>query len=326
MKILFSATLSVSLAITAAAFAADPASAQAYPTKTVRLLVPYTPGGSTDLAARMLAARFSEGLGQQVIVDNRPGASGIIATTLLVRAAPDGHTLMVVDSAHGANPALNDKLPYDTLKDIAGVSLILRVPMLLLVHPAFPAQSVKDLIALAKANPAKYNYGTAGTGSTMYLIGELFMSGAGIDLVQVAYKGGGPALADVMAGQIPMTFLSTAGSVSFVRAGRVRALAISGRERSPTVPEVPTIAESGLPGFEFYLWNTLIAPAGMPRPVMARLNSEAHAALNHAETKERLVALGAEGTPSTPQQTDAHIRSEVERWIRILKPAARTQK
>jgi tripartite-type tricarboxylate transporter receptor subunit TctC len=326
MKIHFSGTLTTCLAITAAAFAADLASAQSYATKPVRLLLGYVPGGATDISARMLAVRLSEGLGQQVIVDNRSGASGMIATTLLARAAPDGHTLMVVDSAHGANPALNDKMPYDTLKDIAAVSLILRVPMLLLVHPAFPAQSVKDLIALAKANPGKYNYGSAGTGSTMYLLGELFKSVAGIDLVQVAYKGGGPALADVMGGQIPMTFLSTAASVPQVKAGRVRALGISGRERSPTVPEVPTIAESALPGFEFYLWQAMIAPAGMPRPVMGRLNSEANAALNHAETKERLVALGAEGTPSTPQQADAHIRSEVEQWIRILKPAARTGK
>jgi tripartite-type tricarboxylate transporter receptor subunit TctC len=316
----------MSLAIAASAFAGDVASAQSYPTKPIRMLVGYVPGGATDLGARMLAARFSETLGQQVIVDNRSGASGMIATALLARAAPDGHTLMVVDSAHGANPALNDKMPYDTLKDIAGVSLILRVPMLLLVNPSFPAQSVKDLITLAKASPGKYNYGSSGTGSTMYLVGELFKSLAGIDLVQVAYKGGGPALADVMSGQIPITWLSTAGSVAFVKAGRVRALAISARERSPTVPDVPTIAESGLPGFEFYLWNVLIAPAGMPQSIMARLNSETVAALKHPETKERLVALGAEPAPSTPQQADAYIRSEVERWIRILKPAAHAQK
>jgi tripartite-type tricarboxylate transporter receptor subunit TctC len=326
MKTHYFAALATSLAIASAAFAADPAPAQSYATRPIRMLVGYVPGGATDLSARMLASRFSETLGQQVIVDNRSGASGMIATALLARAAPDGHTLMVVDSAHGANPALNDKMPYDTLKDISGVSLILRVPMLLLVHPTFPAQSVKDLIALARANPGKYNYGSAGTGSTMYLIGELFKSASGIDLVQVAYKGGGPALADVMGGQIPMTWLSTAGSVSFVKAGRVRALGISGRERSPTVPEVPTIAESGLPGFEFYLWNVLLAPAGMPQPIMARLNSETVAALKHPETKERLVALGAEGAPSTPQEADAYVRSEVERWIRILKSAPRTQK
>ena len=325
MKIHFG-TLWMSLAIAASAFAADIASAQSYPTKPIRMLVGYVPGGATDLGARMLAARFGETLGPQVIVDNRAGASGMIATALLVRAAPDGYTLMVVDSAHVANPAVNEKMPYDTLKDIAGVSLILRVPMLLLVNPSFPAKSVKDLIALAKTNPGKYNYGSSGVGSTMYLVGELFKSSSGIDLAEVAYKGGGPALADVASGQIPITWLSIAGALPFVKAGRVRALAISGRERSPSAPEVPTIAESGLPGFEFYLWNVLIAPAGMPRSIMTRLNSETVAALKHAETKERLVALGAEPAPSTPQEADAYIRSEVERWIRILKPAARTQK
>lgn len=318
-----SGTLRISLAVAVLALAADVAFAQSYATRPVRLLVSFPPGGATDLSARMLAPRLSEGLGQPVIVDNRPGASGMIATAVLARATPDGHTIMLVDTAHGANPALNDKMPYDTLKDIAAVSLVLRVPLLLMVHPAFPAHSVKELIALAKANPGKYNYGSAGTGSTMYLIAELFKASAGIDLVHVSYKGGGQALADVMGGQIPMTFLSTAASLSFVKAGRVRALGISGRERSPVAPEIQTIAESGVPGFEFYLWQALIAPAGMPRPIMSRLNSEVNAALKHGETKERLITLGADPTPSTPQEADAHIRAEVERWLKTLKPATR---
>ena len=305
------------------ALAVDLACAQSYPTRPVRFLVSFPPGGATDISARMLAPRLSEGLGQQVIVDNRPGATGMIATSLLARAAPDGHTIMIVDSAHGANPALNDKMPYDTLKDIAGVSLILRVPLLLNVHPAFPAQSVKELIALAKAHPGKYNYGSAGTGSTMYLIAELFKAQAGIDLVHVAYKGGGAALAEVMGGQIPMAFLSTAATLPFLKAGRVRALAVSGRERSPVLPDIPTIAESGLQGFEFYLWQAVIAPAGMSQPIMRRLNGHTNAALNHRETKEQFVGMGVEPTPSTPQQADAHIRAEVERWLKTLKPPAR---
>ncbi len=307
------------LALTLLAFAAATASAQSYATRPVRLLVTYPPGGATDISARLLAPRLGESLGQQIIVDNRPGASGMIATALLARAAPDGHTILVVDTAHGANPALND-MPYDTLKDIAAVSLLMRVPMLVLVNPAFPAQSVKELIALAKANPGKYNYGSAGLGSTMYLIAELFKVTAGIDLVHVAYKGGGPALADVMGGQIPVTFLSTAASMPQVKAGRVRALAISGRERSPVAPEVPTVAESALPGFEFYLWQAALAPAGMPQPVMAKLNSVVTAALSQGETRERFIGLGAEPTPSTPQQGDAYIRTEVGRWIKTLKP------
>ena len=172
----------------------DLAGAQSYATRPIRMLVPYPPGAATDISARILAARLSESLGQQVIVDNRPGASGMIATALLARAAPDGHTMMVVDVAHGANPALNEKMPYDTLKDLSAVSLVLRVPMLLLVNPAFPAQSVKELIAIAKANPGKFNYGSAGTGSTMYLIAELFKAQAGVDLVHVSYKGGAPGV------------------------------------------------------------------------------------------------------------------------------------
>ena len=321
MKTHYFSALATSLAITSTAFAADLAPAQSFATRPLRLLVSYPPGGATDLSARLLAPRLGEGLGQQVIVDNRPGASGMVATALLARATPDGHTIMVIDVAHGANPALNDKMPYDTLKDIAAVSLVLRVPMLLLVHPAFPANSVKELIALARENPGKYNYGSAGT--TMYLIAELFKAQAGIDLVHIAYKGGGPALTDVMGGQIPMAFLSTAASLAHVKAGRVRALGVSGRDRSPAAPEIPTIAESGVPGFEFYLWQAVIVPAGIPRPIMSRLNSEVNAALNHAETKALLTSLGAEPTPSTPQQADAYIRAEVERWLKTLKPAAR---
>ncbi len=313
--------LTICVALAIPAVTADLALAQSYATRPLRLLVSFPPGGATDISARMLAPRLIESLGQQVIVDNRPGASGMIATALLARAAADGHTIMVVDVAHGANPALNDKMPYDTLKDIAAVSLLVRIPMFLLVNPALPAQSVKELIVLARANPGKYNYGSAGLGSTMYLIAELFKATAGIDLVHVAYKGGGQALADVMGGQIPITFLSTAASLPQVKAGRVRALGISGRERSPVAPEVPTVAESGVPRFEFYLWQAMIAPAGMPRPVMATLNGAVTAALNHAETKERYISLGAEPTPTTPQQADAHVRAEVERWIKTLKPA-----
>jgi tripartite-type tricarboxylate transporter receptor subunit TctC len=316
-------TLNKSVVFAALALAVDLACAQSYPTRPIRFLVSFPPGGATDISARMLAPRLSEGLGQQVIVDNRPGATGMIATSLLARAAPDGHTIMIVDSGHGANPALIDKMPYDTLKDISGVSLVMRVPLLLSVHPAFPAQSVKELIALAKAHPGKYNYGSAGTGSTMYLIAELFKAQAGIDLVHVAYKGGAAALADVVGGQIPMTFLSTAATLPFLKAGRVRSLGVSGRERSAILPDIPTIAESGLPGFEFYLWQAVIAPAGMPRPIMTRLNSQVNAALNHRETKEQFVVMGVEPTPSTPQQADAHIRAEVERWLKTLKAAPR---
>ena len=314
-----SSTPTIFLALSVLLLAANPASAQPSTTRPMRLLVTFPPGGATDISARLIAPRLGEALGQQLIVDNRPGASGMIATTLLVRAVPDGHTILVVDVAHGANPALNDKMPYDKLKDIAAVSLLMRVPMLFLVNPAFPPQNLKELIALAKSNPGKYNYGSAGLGSTMYLLAEYFKSSAGIDLVHVAYKGGGPALAEVMGGQIPITFLSTAASMSQVKAGRVRALAISGRERSPVAPDVPTAAESGLPGFEFYLWQAVLAPAGMPAPVMARLSNAVTATLTHADTRERFASLGAEVTATMPREADAYIRAQVERWIKTLK-------
>ncbi len=313
----------VILAVPLMALTSAPALAQSATSRPVRLLVTYPPGGATDISARLIAPRLAEALGQSLVVDNRPGASGMIATALLARAAPDGHTLLVVDTAHGANPAINDKMAYDTLKEIAGVSLLMRVPMLLLVNPAFPPQNVKELITLAKANPGKFNYGSAGLGSTMHLIAELFKSMAGIDLVQVAYKGGGPALAEVMGGQIPITFLSTAASMPQVKAGRVRALAVSGRERSPVAPEIPTVAESGLPDFEFYLWQAVLAPVGMPAAVMARLNNAVAGTLTHAETRERFVVLGAETTPSTPRDADAVIRKEIERWSKTLKSAAK---
>jgi len=315
------AALALSFALASLVLANLSAAAQPQTARPVRLLVTYPPGGATDISARLMAPKLGEILRQQLIVDNRPGASGMIATALLARAAPDGLTIMVVDTAHGANPALNENMPYDTLKDIAGVSLLMRVPMLFLVNPAFPPRNLKELIALAKANPGKYNYGSAGTGSTMYLLAELFKVSAGIDLVHVAYKGGGPALADVMGGQIPITVLSTVASMPHVKAGRVRALAISGRERSPVAPEVPTVAESALPGFEFYLWQAVLAPAGMPHAVMARLNGAVNTVLTQADTKERFVSMGAEPTPSTPQQADAYIRTQVGQWMKTLKSA-----
>jgi len=316
-------SIAPSLLLAALALAPVAATAQTFPVRPVRLLVTFPPGGATDISARMLGQKLTESFGQQVIVDNRPGASGIIATSLLAKAAPDGYTMLIVDVAHGANPAMNDKLPYDTLRDISAISLVLRVPLLLNVNPAFPAQSVKELIALAKANPGKYNYGSAGLGSTMYLIAELFKAQAGINLVHVPYKGGGPALADVMGGQIPMAFLSTAATLPHLKAGRVRALGVSGLSRSPVVPDIPTIAESGLQGFEFYLWQVMLAPAGLPRPVMAKLNSELVAALNHKDIRDQMLAQGSEPTPSTPQQADAFIRGEVERWLKVLKTTAR---
>ncbi len=292
-------------------------------TRPIRLLLAYPPGASNDSNARAVAARMTQAMKQQVIVDNRPGANGIVATSLVARAAADGHTLMSIDVAHTANPALYDKIPYDTVKDFAAISLIARVPMVLLVHPAQPFKNIKDLVSYAKANAGKLNYGSAGVGSAMFLVAELFKEAAAIDVVQIAYKGGAPALIELAGGQLPMAFISLVAGMPVVNGGRARALGVSSLQRSPQFPELPTISESGVPGFEFYLWQGVIGPAGMPRATVARLNSEINSALNHTEVKERLTAAGNELIGGTSAQAGDYIRAEVARWQKIIKPEMR---
>lgn len=317
---------SIALFIAATSCSLTYAAEPTFPTKPIRLLIAYPPGAATDFNARVVAGKLSETLGQQMIVDNRPGANGIVATSLLAKAAPDGHTLMLVDIAHGANPALYDKLPYDTIKDLTGVGMVARVPMVLLVHPTVAAKSVKELVALAKAKAGQLNYGSAGTGSAMFLVAELFKSAAAIDVVQVAYKGGGPALSELIGGQVPMLFISLVAAMPQVNAGKVRALGVSSLQRMPAAPELPTIAESGVPGFEFYLWQGMIAQAALPGPLLARLNRELNAALDDAQVKERLTKAGNEVMAGTPAQATDFIRSEVERWRKVIKPEMRIGK
>ena len=318
--------LSIMATIATMATMAGSASAQFSqwsPTKPIRMLLAYPPGAANDTNARAVAAKLTDNLKQQVIVDNRPGANGIVATTTLSRAAPDGHTLMAIDVAHAANPALYDKIPYDTLKDFEAISLVARLPMILLVHPAQPFKTVKDLVAYAKANAGKLNYGAAGVGSAMYLVAELFKEAAGVDLVQIAYKGGAPALIELAGGQLPMAFISVVAGMPMVQSGRARALGISSAQRYAQFPDLPTIAESGVPGFEFYLWQGIIGPAGMPRATVARLNSEINAALNNTEVKERLTQAGNELIGGTPAQASEFIRADVQRWRKIIKPEMR---
>lgn len=305
------------------ALAAGGAAAQLSATRPIRLLVAYPPGASNDFNARAVAGKMSESMKQQVIVDNRPGANGMVATAVLARAAADGHTLMSVDVAHAANPALYDKMTYDTLKDFDAIALVARVPMILLVHPAQPFKSVKDLVAYAKANAGRLNYGSAGVGSAMFLVAELFKDAAGIDVVQIAYKGGGPALIELAGGQLPMTFISVVAGMPLVNTGRARVLGVSSLQRSAAIPDVPTIAESGLPGFEFYLWQAMIGPAGLPRATLNRINSEVNSALANTEVKERLTAAGNELIGGTPQQAAEFIRADVARWKKIIRPEMR---
>lgn len=297
--------------------------AQTSPARPIRVLVTYAPGASTDINARAMAAKMGENMKQQFIVDNRPGASGMLATALLAKSAPDGHTLMVVDSAHGANPAIYDNMPYDTLKDIDSIGMIARLPMVLLVTPSLPVKSIKELVAYAKANPGKLNYGSAGTGSAMFLVAELFKSAANIEVMQIAYKGGGPAMVDLAGGQIPMLFISVLAGMPLAQSGRARALGVSSATRVPSYPELPTIAESGVPGVDFYLWQAMLAPAGVPRATVAQLNGELNKALTNAEVKERLIQQGNELMGGTPQQATAFISGEIARWRKIIKPEMR---
>jgi tripartite-type tricarboxylate transporter receptor subunit TctC len=303
--------------------AAGVCTAQTLSNRPLRLLVPYPPGGANDTNARIVGAKMTDQLKLQVIIDNRSGANGIVATTLLAKSAPDGHTLMAVDVAHAANPALYDNLPYDTVRDFSSIGMVARVPMMLLVHPAQPFKTVKELVAYAKANAGKLNYGSAGVGSAMFLVAELFKTAAAIDVVQVAYKGGGPALIELAGGQLSMAFISVAAGMPMVQPGRARALGVSSLQRFPPFPELPAIAESGVPGFEFYLWQSLIVPAATPRTVIAQLNSELNKALASTDVKDRMTQAGNEIIAGTPAQGNAFIRADVERWKKIVKPEMR---
>ena len=241
-----------------------PAAAQ-WPVKPIRVIVSYPPGGGADAVARLLAPKLGEALRQQVVIENRGGAGGIIGGEAAAKATPDGYTFLLDASNHGVNPSLQSRMPFDTLKDLAPVSLLVVVPNVLVVHPAFPASSVKELIALIKAKPGGYSFASSGNGSAQHLAAELFKAQAGLFMVHIPYRGGGPALVDVMAGQIPIYFGNMASALPHVKSAKLKALAITGRSRSPAAPQLPTIAESGLPGYEVYEWNALFAPAGTGR-------------------------------------------------------------
>ena len=299
------------------------AASQAYPNRPVRFIVPHAAGGANDIIARVIAPQLGENLGQQVVVDNRAGGSAIIGTTALARSPADGYTIMLADVPHAANPALNSKLPYDTLKDFIAIVQVAQMPSLLIVHPAFPVNSVEELVRLARAKPGQINYASAGAGSSIYLTMQLFISRTGIDLFHVPYKSGAPALADVIGGQVPMEFVTTAAGISPVRAGRVRALGVTSAKRIAALPDTPTIAEQGLPGFEDYFWQGVIAPAGVPAEIVAKLNAEINRALASRVVQERISGLGADIVGGTPERLQDFIRAQVESWSRIIKPGAR---
>ncbi|MFS2167708.1 tripartite tricarboxylate transporter substrate binding protein [Variovorax sp. Varisp62] len=294
------------------------AHAQAWPSKPVRLVVSYQPGGTVDAVARIVAPKLSAKLGQPVVIDNRGGAGGAIGGDLVAKSTPDGYTVMLDASNHAQNPALR-KMPFDTLRDLAPVSLLVKVPNVLVVNPSAPMKSVAELIAQAKAKPGGINYASSGNGSAQHLAGELFAAMAGVQMTHVAYKGGGPALTDVMSGHVPVFFASLASSLPFIKDGKLRALAVTGKTHAPALPQLPTVAEAGLPGYEVYEWNAVFVPAGTPAPVVDRLSKEFAATLKDPEVRTRLEALGAEVIGSSPGELDSFRRAEIAKWTRLAK-------
>ena len=306
----------------AAASACGLTHAQGYPSRPVRLLVPSTPGGSVDTLARAVASRLSEKWGQQVVVDNRPGAGGVIAADLTAKAPPDGYTLIMCTVASCAtNVSLHRNLPYHPLRDFDPVTLVATQNLMLLVHPSLPASSVKDLVAAAKASPGKYSFASAGNGTGGHLSGELLKLLAGIDLLHIPYKGVASALIDVVSGQVSMTFASILSSLPQVKSGKVRALAVTGAKRSPAAPDLPTMMEAGVKGYESATWYGVLAPAKTPKDVVNRLNAEIVAILNQPEVRDRLSKEGADPAGTTPQQFGAYIKSEIDKWARVVKTA-----
>jgi len=301
---------------------ASTASGRAYPTKAIRLIVPFPPGGPNDILGRVVAQQLTEQLGQQVVVDNRGGAGGIIGAELAAKAVPDGYTLLLGGTASlSINPSLHKTLPYDPLRDFAAVSMVGTAPSILITHPSVPVKTVKDLIELAKAKPGQLNFASAGIGTPPHLAGELFKSMAGIDMVHVPYKGGGPALTDLLAGQVGIYFSGISSALPYVRDGRLRGIAVTSAKRTAVMPDMPTIAESGLPGYEVGNWYAILAPAATPTAVVARLNSEIRKALAVAEVKKRFIELAADPVGSTPAALAAYTRSEIAKWAKVIKSA-----
>ena len=296
--------------------------AQTWPTKPIRLVVSYAPGGGADTTARLLAPKLSDLLGQAVIVENRAGSGGVIGGDAVAKASPDGYTFLLDASSHSINPALQPKMPFDTLKDLVPVSLVVRAPNVLLVHPPLTVSSVDDLIKQAKAKPGFFSYASAGNGSAQHLAGELFKSQSGVFMVHIPYRGGGPAMIDVMAGQIPVSFGNLASAMPNIKSGKLRALGITGSVRSPAAPSIPTIAESGLKGYEVYEWNAVFAPAGTPATIIERMNKELLKVLALADVKERLLALGAEPVGTTAAELDRVRKADLERWSAVIKRAS----
>ena len=292
-----------------------------YPSKPLRIVVGFPPGGNSDFVARAVGRGLGELWGQQVIVDNRPGAGGNVAAEIVAKAPPDGHTLLLGVFAHAVNPSLYAKLPFDALRDFTPVILCASSANILVVHPSLPVKTVKELIVLAKAKPGAITYASAGNGTASHLAGELLKMRAGIDIVHVPYRGTGLAHTDLMGGRVTMFFAAMAGTLPSVQAGRLRALGVTTIKRWPGAPNVPTMVEAGMPGFEVNSWSGLLVPAGTPKEIVVRLNTEVARILRSPETAERLYSFGAEAIDNTPEEFAAYINAEFLKWAKVIKAA-----
>ena len=297
------------------------AGAQAFPTKPIRIIVTYPPGGGADLMARLVAPKMSEALGQPVVVENKPGASGQIGASEVARSSPDGYTLMLDASSYAVNPSLYAKLPYEPAQAFTPVAVLALFPNVLVVTPSYPVHDVKELIAAAKAKPGTIAFASSGNGSAQHLSGELFRQKTGVEITHVPYKGGGPAMNDVMGGQVPMFFANMASSLPQIKGGKLRPLAITGAKRSPALPEIPTMAQAGVPGYEVYEWNAIFAPAATPKAVVAKLADAIAKAVQSPEFRERVAALGGELTGYGPTEADRFVREQMQLWGTVVKQA-----
>jgi tripartite-type tricarboxylate transporter receptor subunit TctC len=314
----------IATALAVVCISAQCAFAQTYPNRPIRLVVASSPGGGSDILARIFAQKLSEDLAQQVVVDNRGGASGVIGTDIVAKAAPDGYTLLIIQPSLTINPSMIAKLPYDATRDFAPVSLVVDAAQILCVNAAVPAKNVKELIALAKAKPGQVMFGSPGVGTSPHLTAELFKLQAGIDMPQVLFKGAGPAYVSLISGEISALFTTVLSALPHMKSGRIRALGVTTLKRVSAVPDVPTIAESALPGFESSQWFGILAPARTPRPIVERLHEALARASNNPEVKARLIAEGVEVVNKTPEEFAAVIRRETVQWAKVIKAAGIT--
>jgi tripartite-type tricarboxylate transporter receptor subunit TctC len=309
------------LAAIAVCIAADISAQQNYPAGPMRIVVPFTPGGGTDILARLIAQKLNESWGQPVVVDNRPGAAGTLGTAFVAKSVGDGHTLLIVPAGYAGNPGLYKKLPYDHTRDLAPVSWLASGPLTLVVHPSLPAKSVKELIAFARARPGEINFGSSGAGTLPHLSAELFNSMSGIKMVHIPYKGAGAAVTDVMAGRVPVYFMNILQSVSLIKAGKLRALGVTTPQRTPIAPDIPSIAEAGLKGYDMTNWYGLLAPAATPREAIVKLNAEVVRILKLPELTNRLADDGMTVVASSPARFAEFLARETDKFTKVIEAA-----